>query len=66
MADVYCIDSSSLIDTPLAAKLGMNRALSYSEEEGKFEKFRPYGPPSAEWLGEVGSRIAGISETGKT
>jgi hypothetical protein len=46
-------DSSNLIDTPLAAKLGMHRALYYSEEQGRLEKFRPYGLPSEEWLGWV-------------
>lgn len=48
-------DSSNLIDTPLASKLGMHRALFASEDVGKLEKFRPYGPPSAEtlaWLKE--------------
>jgi hypothetical protein len=46
-------DSSNLIDSPLAAKLGLHRALFYSEEQGKLEKFRPYGVPSAAWLDEV-------------
>jgi hypothetical protein len=43
-------DSSNLIDSPLASKLGMHRALFYSEEQGKLEKFRPYGVPPREWL----------------
>lgn len=43
-------DSSNLIDSPLASRLGANRAFFSSEEEGKLEKFRPYGIPSAEWL----------------
>lgn len=43
-------DSSNLIDAPAAARLGANRALVYSDERGTTEKFRPYGPPSAEWL----------------
>jgi S-DNA-T family DNA segregation ATPase FtsK/SpoIIIE len=43
-------DSSNLIDTPLASKLGMHRALFASEDVGKLEKFRPYGPPGAETL----------------
>jgi DNA segregation ATPase FtsK/SpoIIIE, S-DNA-T family len=43
-------DSSNLIDSPLASKLGMHRALFYSEEQGKLEKFRPYGVPPKEWL----------------
>jgi hypothetical protein len=43
-------DSSNLIDTPLASKLGLHRALFHSEEQGRLEKFRPYGPPSESWL----------------
>jgi hypothetical protein len=43
-------DSSNLIDSPLANKLGQNRALVYSEEHGTLEKFRPYGLPAREWL----------------
>ncbi len=46
-------DSSALIDTPAASKLGENRALYYSEEENRIEKFRPYGIPEAEWLEKV-------------
>ena len=38
-------DSSTLIDSPAAGKLGENRALFFSEEEGRTEKFRPYGLP---------------------
>lgn len=43
-------DSSNLIDSPLASKLGLHRALFASEDIGKLEKFRPYGPPHAEVL----------------
>ncbi len=43
-------DSSSLIDSPAASKLGMYRALFASEEEGRLEKFRPYGIPTSNWL----------------
>jgi DNA segregation ATPase FtsK/SpoIIIE-like protein len=46
-------DSSNLIDNPAASKLGMNRALFASEEEGRLEKFRPYGAPSDGWLDGV-------------
>jgi hypothetical protein len=46
-------DSSVLIDTPVAGKLGLHRALFHSEEQGKLEKFRPYGVPSETWLAEV-------------
>jgi S-DNA-T family DNA segregation ATPase FtsK/SpoIIIE len=43
-------DSSNLIDTPEANKLGFYRALLYSEERGILEKFRPYAACEAEWL----------------
>jgi DNA segregation ATPase FtsK/SpoIIIE, S-DNA-T family len=43
-------DSSNLIDSPLAAKLGMHRAYFQSEEQGRLEKFRPYGLPDEQWL----------------
>ena len=36
-------DSSSLIDSPAASRLGNNRGLLHSEELGLLEKFRPYG-----------------------
>ncbi|PZS04327.1 MAG: hypothetical protein DLM69_02020, partial [Candidatus Chloroheliales bacterium] len=43
-------DSSNLVDSPAASKLGQHRALFFSEEQGRAEKFRPYGLPSEEWL----------------
>jgi DNA segregation ATPase FtsK/SpoIIIE, S-DNA-T family len=51
-------DSSALIDSPAASKVGENRALYYSEEENRIEKFRPYGIPEAEWLESVRARFA--------
>jgi ABC-type multidrug transport system fused ATPase/permease subunit len=57
-------DSSNLIDTPLAAKLGLHRAFFYSEEQGKLEKFRPYGIPSLSWLDIVKAQLAGHTLTG--
>ncbi len=50
-------DSSTLIDSPAAGKLGEHRALFFSEEEGKLEKFRPYAFPDDEWLDHVRSRL---------
>jgi len=50
-------DSSALIDSPAANKLGLYRALSYSEEAGTMEKFRPYGLPDKEWLEFVKSGL---------
>jgi len=43
-------DSSNLIDTPDANKLGFYRALLYSEERGVLEKFRPYAAFDADWV----------------
>jgi hypothetical protein len=51
-------DSSNLIDTPLASKLGLHRALFHSEEQGKLEKFRPYGLPSESWLQWVKQQLS--------
>ncbi|WP_165219552.1 FtsK/SpoIIIE domain-containing protein [Aquisphaera insulae] len=50
-------DSSSLIDSPAAGKIGPNRALFFSEEENKLEKFRPYGLPDPKWLAHVTDRF---------
>src|SRR5262249_56022624 len=43
-------DSSHLIDSPHAARLGRNRALFHREEQEQPEKFRPYGLPGRDWL----------------
>ncbi|HKB01230.1 MAG TPA: FtsK/SpoIIIE domain-containing protein [Gemmataceae bacterium] len=50
-------DSSALMDSPAAAKLGRNRGLYVTEETSQPEKFRPYGLPTKEWLAEVGKRL---------
>jgi hypothetical protein len=50
-------DSSALIDSPAAGKLGPNRALFFSEEENRIEKFRPYGLPDPAWLEHVAERF---------
>lgn len=54
-------DSSNLIDTPAASRLGLHRAFFFDEEQGQLEKFRPYGLPSEEWLAGAGSRLAAIT-----
>jgi hypothetical protein len=46
-------DSSNLIDSPAANKLGFHRALAYSEEQGVMEKFRPYALPGHDWFQRV-------------
>ncbi|MBX7168329.1 MAG: hypothetical protein K1X74_18480 [Pirellulales bacterium] len=50
-------DSSLLIDTPAAAQLGRYRALAFFEDEGRLEKFRPFGPPSEDWLQALARRL---------
>ncbi|MBA4105127.1 MAG: cell division protein FtsK [Pirellula sp.] len=49
-------DSTSVIDSPAASLLGENRALLYRDDIGTQTKFRPYGPPSKEWLAWVGAK----------
>jgi hypothetical protein len=51
-------DSSNLIDSPAANKLGAHRALVYSEEQGTMEKFRPYALPDKEWLERIKTALA--------
>jgi hypothetical protein len=51
-------DSSTLIDSPAANRLGLYRAMVYSEEQGVTEKFRPYAIPSAQWLQKLQAHFA--------
>ena len=50
-------DSSNLTDTAAAAGLGVHRAILYNEGLGQVEKFRPYAPPSEQWLEHVRRRL---------
>ncbi len=50
-------DSGQMLDSPAASKLGPNRALFYSEEQNRMEKFRPYGFPAEGWLEGVRERL---------
>ena len=50
-------DSSNLMDSPAASRLGPHLALLHSEEQGFAEKFRPYGPPSEGWLTAVREQL---------
>jgi len=59
-------DSSQLVDSPLASKLGPQRALFIHEETGTFEKFRPYAFPSAAWLAGVSERLRARPQGTKT
>jgi hypothetical protein len=58
-------DSSNLLDTPAAAKLGRNRALLTRDDQERPEKFRPYGLPDLDWVRQVcgGPTKAGTSPT---
>ena len=56
-------DSSNLIDSPLANKLGFFRALSYSEEQGVVEKFRPYALPSKDFVASIAQKLS-VRSTG--
>ena len=51
-------DSSNLIDSPAAGKLGAHRSLFYSEELGTLEKCRPYGVPHDETLAFLREKFA--------
>jgi hypothetical protein len=51
-------DSSTLIDSVAANRLGFYRALLCSEEHGTIEKFRPYGLPKASEIQQLRSTDA--------
>jgi energy-coupling factor transporter ATP-binding protein EcfA2 len=51
-------DSTNLLDTPAASRLRPHRGLFYSDDLGTQEKFRPYGPPSEEWLARVRAALS--------
>jgi hypothetical protein len=55
-------DSTNLIDTPAASKLGLHHALFHSEERGVAEKFRPWALPEKAWLEAVAGKLAGRAE----
>ncbi len=46
-------DSSMLIESTSAARLGLHRAVFYDEERGAEEKFRPFGMPTGSDVGEI-------------
>src|SRR5262249_62188801 len=51
-------DSSQLLDTPIASRLGRNRALYSTEERPQPAKVRPYGLPSLTWLSELKGTVS--------
>jgi hypothetical protein len=50
-------DSANLMDSPEASRLGVHRAILYNDEQGEYEKFRPYGLPGEPWLRWVKQRL---------
>jgi hypothetical protein len=50
-------DSNWLIYAPDASELRPFRALFYNQQEGRMEKFRPYGLPSEPWLAWVKQQV---------
>jgi len=51
-------DSSNLMDSPDASRLGIHVAIFYDESQGRMEKFRPYGLPTNEWLAWIKNQFA--------
>ena len=54
-------DSSQLIDTPAASRLGRNRGLYLEDGAERPEKFRPYGLPGLAWLARLDRRPAAVA-----
>ncbi len=57
-------DSSTLVESGAAGKLGLHRALLYNEELGTLEKFRPYAMPGRETVDRVLKALRAARETG--
>ena len=55
-------DSSNLMDSPVASRLGPNRAILHMVDQGSNEKFRPYGPPPPEWLDDIARRWQSLTQ----
>jgi hypothetical protein len=53
-------DSSNLLDSPAASRLGRNRAFYVEEGTERPEKFRPYGLPPMSWLRKLGNQLATV------
>lgn len=53
-------DSASFMDHPGASRLGLHRAVLYSEREGSLEIFRPYSLPDEAWMERAGDQLGGI------
>ncbi|MFO0913873.1 MAG: FtsK/SpoIIIE domain-containing protein [Pirellulales bacterium] len=57
LLQMNALDSTQLIDQPAASQLGPYRALWYREADGTCERFRPYAPPSADWLQRIAQQL---------
>lgn len=57
-------DSSQLIDSPAASRLGRNRALYIEDGSERPEKFRPYGLCELDWVRRVGEQLGLRSANG--
>ncbi len=55
-------DSSNLMDSSAATQLGPHRAIVYSEDQGRAERFRPYGLPDDDLLLRLRSLVTGRRE----
>ena len=51
-------DSTSLIDSPAAGRIGQQRAVFYRDDLGTQVKFRPYGRPATEWIAWVAQHLS--------
>jgi S-DNA-T family DNA segregation ATPase FtsK/SpoIIIE len=51
-------DSSQFIDSPAAAKLGVNRAWLFRGDRGTLDKFRPYQAPRVGWTAAANPAVA--------
>jgi hypothetical protein len=54
-------DSSELIDSPAANRLGLYNAMLYSVQTGGTEKFRPYSLPDMDLIEELGKNLSSRS-----
>ncbi len=59
-------DSASLVDNPVASRLGFHRAVLYLDREGSLEIFRPYSMPDASWITEAGRDLARLGAQPRT
>ncbi len=51
-------DSTSLLDTPAAGRLGPNRAILYAEQTGSHARFRPYRAPDKAEIDRICAQIS--------